>query len=240
MLRLDPHLAVFRSAPDRIAIGAQQPVAELDADDPTLLGIAALTRGVVRRELEHLLGDEPAAVLLRAVGPALEPAPPTLGVRVRGRIPLADALHRAARLSGHPARDDGLVLPVAAWRLPDAELERLAASRLAHLPVVVGDVWVQVGPFVPAGAGCAHCARQDATRLDGDALLPGHLTPVPSPIAAAQTVVTVLGALRRAADEALPAGWGARIRQCDAAVSALRRSRARCPHRSRPGTAMAA
>ncbi len=234
MLRLDPHLAVFRTAPDRIAIGAQQPIAELDADEPTLLGIAALTRGVVRRELEHLLGDEPAAALLRAVGPALAPAPPALAVRVRGRIPLADALHRAARQAGHPARDDGLLLPVAAWRLPDAEFERLAACPLAQLPVVVGDVWVQVGPFVPEG-GCARCAQPDTTPL-----LPGHLTPVPSPIAAAQAVVTVLGALRRASEGALPAGWAVRIRQRDAAVSALRRSRARCPHRSLPGTAMAA
>ncbi len=239
MLRLDPHLAVFRTAPDRIAIGAQQPVAELEADEPTLRGIAALTRGVVRRELEHLLGDEPAAALLRAVEPALIDPPPALAVRVRGRIPLAGALHRAARQAGHPA-GDALIVPVAPWRLPDAELERLTKAGVAHLPVVVGDIWVQVGPFVPTGARCPDCARQDAARQDATVLLPGHLTPVPSQIAAAQTVVTVLGALRRASDEALPTGWGARIRQRDAAVSAVRRSRARCPHRSLPGTAMAA
>lgn len=239
MLRLDPHLAVFRTAPDRIAIGAQQPVAELDADEPTLLGIAALTRGVVRRELEHLLGDEPAAALLRAVGPALEEPPPAVAVRVRGRIPLAGALHRAARQEGLPAGDE-LILPVAPWRLPDAELERLLDTGVAHLPVVVGDVWVQVGPFVPAGGGCWRCARQDAAAQHTPVLLPGHLTPTPSAIAAAQTIVTVLGAIRRAGDGALPPGWAARIRQRDAAVSAVRRSRARCSHRSLPGTAMAA
>jgi hypothetical protein len=94
---------------------------------------------------------------------------------------------------------------------------------------------VQVGPFVPAGARCPLCLVPDAPLL-----LPGHLTPVPSAIAAAQTLVTVLGALRRASDGDLPADWTARIRQRDAAVSAVRRSRARCPHRSRPGTAMAA
>ena len=82
MLRLDPHLAVFRSAPDRIVIDAQQPVVELDADESTLRGIAALTRGVVRRELEHLLGDDPAAELLEAVEPALQLAPPLLPVLV--------------------------------------------------------------------------------------------------------------------------------------------------------------
>lgn len=238
MLRLDPHLAVFRTAPDRIAIGAQQPVAELDADEPTLLGIAALTRGVVRRELEHLLGEEPAAALLRAVEPALEEPPPAVAVRVRGRIPLAGELHRAARRAGLPA-GDGLIVPVAPWRLPDAELERLLDAGVAHLPVVVGDVWVQVGPFVPAG-GCPRCARQDGPGQHATVLLPGHLTPTPSAIAAAQTIVTVLGAIRRAGDEALPPGWAARIRQRDAAVSAVRRSRARCSHRSLPGTAMAA
>lgn len=234
MLRLDPHLAVFRCAPDRILIGAQRPIVELDADEPTLRGIAALTRGVVRRELEHLLGDEPAAALLDAVLPALEPPRLALPVRVRGRIPLAGATHRAAREAGHPPGDD-LIVPVAAWRLPDAELARLAATGLAHLPVVVGDVWVQVGPFVPADGTCPRCARPEAPPL-----LPGHLTPVPSAIAAAQSIVTVLGALRRASEGTLPAGWGARIRQRDAAVSALRRSTARCRHRSLPGTAMAA
>lgn len=241
MLRLDPNLAVFRSSPDRIVIGAQQPLAELDADEPTLRGIAALSRGVVRRELEHLLGDEPAAALLDAVAPALQLAPGLLPVLVRGRIPLAAALHRAARQAGHPRPlgsrppGDALVVPVAAWRLPDAESQRLLAAGDAHLPVVVGDVWVQVGPFVPAGAGCPLCPAPEQPLL-----LPGHLTPAPSAIAGAQAVVTVLGALRRASDGTLPPGWAARIRQRDAAVSAVRRSRARCPHRSRPGTAMAA
>ncbi|GAA1417099.1 hypothetical protein [Agrococcus citreus] len=241
MLRLDPHLAVFRTAPDRIAIGAQTPIAELDADEPTLRGIAALTRGVVRRELEHLLGDEPAAALLLAVEPALEAAPPALPVLVRGRIPLAAALHRAVRQAEHPrplgrrAPGDGVIVPVAAWRLPEAETERLLAAGDAHLPVVVGDVWVQVGPFVPAGARCPRCLVPDPPLL-----LPGHLTPAPSAIATAQSVVTVLGALRRASDGELPAGWTARIRQRDAAVTAVRRSRARCQHRSQPGTEMAA
>ncbi|MGM1029530.1 MAG: hypothetical protein ACQEWM_06585 [Actinomycetota bacterium] len=242
MLRLDPHLAVFRTAPDRIAIGAQHPIVELDADAATLRGIAALTRGVVRRELEHLLGDEPAAALLEAVEPALHVARPALPVVVRGRIPLAAALHAAARHAGHPrplgpdhAPGDALVVPVAAWRLPDAEVERLLARGDAHLPVVVGDVWVQVGPFVPAGTGCPRCLVPEQPTL-----LPGHLTPEPSAIAAAQAIVTVLGALRRASDEALPTGWSARISQRDAAVSAGRRPRGRCPHRSRRGTAMAA
>ncbi len=165
-------------SPDRIVIGAQQPLAELDADEPTLRGIAALSRGVVRRELEHLLGDEPAAALLDAVAPALQLAPGLLPVLVRGRIPLAAALHRAARQAGHPRPlgsrppGDALVVPVAAWRLPDAESQRLLAAGDAHLPVVVGDVWVQVGPFVPAGAGCPLCPAPEQPLL-----LPGHLTP---------------------------------------------------------------
>ncbi|MFJ6113051.1 hypothetical protein ACIQC8_02925 [Agrococcus sediminis] len=235
MLRLDPHLAVFRTSPDRIAIGAQQPVVELDADEPTLRGVALLTRGVVRRELEQLLGDEPAGALLERLAPALLESAPRLPARVRGRIRLALDVHRAVRAAGHPAADDGLVIPVAAWRLPPREQERLLDAGVAHLPVVVGDAWVQVGPYVPEGAGCSACAPVD------DALVPGHLVPVPSPSAAAQTVVTVLDALRRLEAGGLPAGWGARIAQRDGAVSALRRPRPRaCPHAARRGTGMAA
>jgi hypothetical protein len=224
MLRLDPHLAVFRTSPDRIAIGAQQPVAELDADPPTLQALAALARGVLPIELAQLLGDEPAQALLDAVGPALVAPGPAIPVIVRGRIRLAEQLHRAARDAGHPAGDGGVVVPVAPWRLPPAEQQRLRDAGVAHLPVTIGDAWVQVGPFEPAG-GCDRCGG-----LVDAALLPAHLSPVPSPIAAAQTVVTVLEALRRAGAGALPDRWGVRIAQRDGAVSALRRRA--CPHRA--------
>lgn len=238
MLRLSPHLAVFRSAPDRVTVGAQLPVAELPADDATLRGLALLMRGVVRRELEHVLGDEPAAALLEALEPALEPLPPAVPTLVRGRIPFALELHRALDRAGHRAGDladgDALVLPVAPWRLPYRERDRLLASGLPHLPVTVGDAWVQIGPFVPAGGGCAACA------IDDEALLPAHLAPVPSVIAAAQTVVTVLGALRRIGQDELPEGWGARVRQRDGGVSAIRRARRACRHRAPRGIATAA
>lgn len=243
MLRLDPHLAVFRSTPDRIVIGAQEPVAELDADAPTLRAIAALTRGVLPRELAQLIGDGAAQVLLTTLASAVVDAPSATPTLVRGRIRLAELLHRAARDSGHPAGDDGLIVPVAPWRLPEAEVERLQRSGAAHLPVIVGDAWLQVGPFVPAGGACARCASSRQCPL-----LPGHLTPEASPIAAAQCVVTLLDALRRASGDALPAGWAVRIRQRDGAVSALRRRP--CSHldarsgrgteRSRPGIATAA
>ncbi|MCH1882633.1 hypothetical protein [Agrococcus sp. ARC_14] len=232
MLRLDPHLAVFRTSPDRIAIGAQQPVAQLDADAPTLRAIAALTRGVLPRELGQLIGEVPAQTLLEVLEPAIVEAVAPVATLVRGRIPLAEQLHRAARAAGHPTRVDGegVIVPVAPWRLPARELERLLDAGDAHLPVVVGDAWLQVGPFVPSGGGCAQCARPA-----GDPLLPGHLTPVASPIAASQAVVTLLEALRRASEGALSAGWAVRIRQRDGAVSAVRRRR--CSHRAAQGSA---
>ncbi|WP_072313875.1 hypothetical protein [Agrococcus sp. Marseille-P2731] len=243
MLRLDPHLAVFRSSPDRIAIGAQERIADLDADAPNLRAIAALTRGVLPRELAQLIGEEQAQALLATIDAAVVDEQPRLPVVVRGRIRLAEQLHRSVRDAGHRAGED-VVLPVAPWRLPVGEVERLLVSGAAHLPVVVGDAWLQIGPYVPAGGGCARCAI-----TGDDTLLPAHLTPEASPVAAAQAVATVLGALRRASEGALPAGWGARIRQRDGAVSALRRRRP-CSHlgdprlpeaeRSRPGTAMAA
>ncbi|GEK78889.1 hypothetical protein [Agrococcus baldri] len=227
MLRLDPHLAVFRTAPDRVTIGAQQPLVELDADPPTLRAIAALTRGVLPRELEQLVGEEAAQQLLAALRPALVEAAPAVPVLVRGRIRLAHELHRAARDAGHPA-GDGVIVPVAPWRLPALEAERLLASGVAHLPVVVGDAWVQVGPYAVAG-GCAECAQPG--RL---AVLPAHLTPAPTAIAGAQALVTVLEALQRAGSGELPVGWAVRIRQRDGAVSSMRRRA--CRHRS-TGTA---
>lgn len=237
MLRLDPNLAVFRTSPDRIAIGAQAPVASLPADLLTLRALAALTRGVLRPELEQLIGVEEAAGLLATIAPALARTEPHPRVTVRGRIRLATEVHRAARAAGHAAGDDVLV-PVAPWRLPDAELAHLVAQEAAWLPVTVGDAWVQVGPFVPAGAGCDRCWQAAPGTI-----LPAHLVPEASPAAAAQTVVTVLQALARHGEGSLPEGWAVRIRQGDAAVSAVRRRR--CGHaeaavRARRGTAMAA
>ena len=81
MLRLDPHLAVFRTAPDRIAIGAQQRIADLDADPTTLRGIAALTRGVLPRELAHLVGEEACEALVQALSPAFGPTVPAVATR---------------------------------------------------------------------------------------------------------------------------------------------------------------
>lgn len=233
MLRLDPHVAVFRTAPDRIAIGAQQRIADLDADPTTLRGIAALTRGVLPRELAHLVGEEACEALVQALSPAFGPTVPAVAIRVRGRIPLALELHRAARASGHPGGDDGVVIPVAPWRLPVAERERLAAAAGAQLPVVVGDAWVQVGPFVAAGHGCARRGRPEP-----EPLVPAHLPPGMSPIAAAQAIVSVLDALRRIGEGALPCGWAVRIRQRDGGVSAVRRRACAAP--ARRGTAMAA
>ncbi len=223
MLRLDPHLAVFRIAPDRIAIGAQQPVAVLDADPPTLCALAALTRGVLRQELDQLIGAAAAAALLAALAPALVDEAPRVPLLVRGRVPLAARLHRAARETGHPASGEGVVVPVAPWRLPDAETARLLAAGVAHLPVVVGDAWLQIGPFVPRGSGCARCGPPPAP------VLPAHLTPTPTPIAAAQAVAAVLSALERAGEGSLPEGWAVRVAQRDGAVSAVRRRRA-CAH----------
>lgn len=223
MLRLDPHLAVFRSTPERIVIGAQQPVAVLDADPPTLRAIAAMTRGVLPQELEQLVGDAYAHSLLTQLAPALVDATPAVPVLVRGRIRLSEQLHRAVRDSGHRAGSDAIIVPVAPWRMPAAETERLLSSGAAHLPVVLGDAWVQVGPYVGAGGGCVQCAPRDGT------LLPAHLMPEAGPITAAQTVVTVLDALGRAGAGALPEGWAVQIRQRDGAVSALRRRRP-CQH----------
>lgn len=224
MLRIDPHLAVFRPAPDRIAVGAQDPVAVLDADPPTLRAIAAMTRGVLPQELEQLIGQSHAQALLNTLAPALIEASPVVPVLVRGRMQLAEQLHRAARDAGHPAGEGSVIVPVAAWRMPDAETDRLLAAGAAHLPVVVGDAWVQVGPYVAAGGGCTQCSA----RLDPP-VLPAHLAPAPTQIALAQCIVTVLDALRRAGEGELQDGWATRIRQRDGVVSAVRRRRP-CQH----------
>lgn len=232
MLRLDPRLALFRSAPDRVTIGAQHPAIELVADEPTLRGLAALTRGVLRPELEQLLGAEAAAALLEAVAPALAEGPPPIAIRVRGRLALARTIQRAARDEGHPSGTQ-LVIPVAPWRLPRLEVERLVAQRTAHLPVLVGDAWVQVGPYQP-GDGCEACVGAHE-----GGVMPAHLVPVPSPAARWQAVASVLAALRLASAGELAPGWGARIAQSGGAVSALPATPP-CACRARRGTERAA
>ncbi|GAA3603194.1 hypothetical protein [Agrococcus terreus] len=231
MLRLDPRLALFRSSPDRVSIGAQAPVAELADDDASMRGVAALVRGVLRPELDQLLGADAARELLERVGPALDAPSACIAVRVRGRLALARTIQRAARAAGHPS-GEALVVPVAPWRLPAGEVRRLVADDAPHLPVVVGDAWIQVGP-----AGRGGCERCVGAHEGGP--MPAHLVPVPGAAARWQVVATVLSGLRLAAAGELPDGWGARIAQRDGAVSALP-APLPCACRARRGTARAA
>lgn len=228
MLRLDPRLAVFRSASDTITIGAQASIAHLADTPATMRAVAALARGVLPRELDQLVGAPTARSLLAELGDALASDRAPVTVRMRGTVPLARHLQRAAREAGHAA-GEAVVVPVAPWRLPVAERERLAAARTPHLPVTIGDAWVQVGPFDDGARPCS-CDEAPST-------LPSHLVPVPTVAARHGAIAAVLTGLARASAGTIEPGWAVRVAQRDGAISDATQA---CACRARRGTARAA
>lgn len=185
LLRIDPRLPRVWRSPSALQLGVDPPRVVLEplttSEERVVhalrIGLppAAFPAAAEAAGLEQ----EGAGRLLDAVAPALErePAPETRRVAVRGRSPLARAL--AAALTApvdHGAEDAAgdaveasapqLVVLVADWVLPPAEAGAWLRREVPHLPVVVADGAVRVGPVIRAGSGpCAHClelARRDA------------------------------------------------------------------------------
>ena len=113
-------------------------------------------------------------------------------VAVRGGRGAADGAELAlADRSAPPA----VVVVVTEGRSPWWAGAPWQARRIPHLPVVLGDTGVVVGPLVlPGRTACLRCAGPawPANRVSGLAPLP----PGPTVLAAAVTTVTVLAALR--------------------------------------------
>ncbi len=265
-LKLDTRFPLVWRNPSSIQFGIDEPSVILDhltgADERM---IAALVVGVSRSGLSMIGGEAGATEpdidrLLDRLQPALAPGPQNTAsldgeaadpdvpptVSLIGSGPTIDRLTAALCGSGIrvvAGRDDpagiGLAVMVAHYVL-DPELHGFWLRRdIPHLPVVFGDLGVQLGPIIEPGSGpCLYCIERH--RSDADPAWPaiasqlwGRRSPVETPLVshetAALTARLVLARLGGGADggqpDDRPHRTGARSIRLDAASGAISRLR---------------
>lgn len=142
------------------------------------------------------------------------PVSPRRGVVVSGADPLAGELRRLLSEQGVLA-DPGesapeLAVIVAGWLIGAEDHGRWLRRDIPHLPVVVGDAGVTVGPFVEPGAGpCLYCLQ--LTMTDEDAAWPAIATQLwnrPAPELGELPLVEAAAFAARRIVERLGAEWG--------------------------------
>lgn len=177
---------VWRS-PSSLQFGVDQPLVVLhDVDEGTERMIAALVGGISRSGFDMMargvgLDGDAGAELLARLEPVLaaEAAPTTACVAVIGVGPLADELRRVLGAEGVLATPDQsapeFAAIVAGWVISPEDHGTWLRRDIPHLPVVIGDAGVTVGPFVEPGTGpCLYCVQ--LTRTDDDPAWPAIAT----------------------------------------------------------------
>ena len=176
VVRLDPRYPIVWRSPDSLQIGIAPPRALLDtvttADEHMIValgdgisesGLAMLGRaaGATTAQVETLLA--------RVRGALLDAPVPPRRVQVSGAGRTADAVARALAgtgLEGGGGHPD-LVVLVAQYVVAPEHYGTWLRRDIVHLPVVVLDTTVEIGPFVEPGIGpCLYCLLAEATEMD--------------------------------------------------------------------------
>lgn len=170
MIRIDPRVAVCWLTPTTVRIGRDRALATIEHVDPSREHALGLLRlGVSREHLAAVLGDDNAAALLAEVAGAVAPEARPLTIAVNGVGALANTIRGTLAAEGHDIRlrRATLLIFVSLAAVPASTSQRAMASDRVHLPVVVGDQTIEVGPLVvPGRSACRRCA--DLGRLDRD------------------------------------------------------------------------
>ncbi len=168
---------VWRS-PSSLQFGVDAPLVVLERlDTGTERIVAALVSGISRSGFDMMarevgLDAVAAEVLLAKLAPALrEPTIVDGRVRVSGSGPLVDELRHLlgaeGLLAGSEQSSPDLVVIVAGWLVGAEDHGRWLRLDIRHVPVVVGDRGVTVGPFVEPGVGpCLYCVQLAMTDAD--------------------------------------------------------------------------
>lgn len=188
---------VWRS-PSSLQFGVDVPVVVVgDVDEASERMISALVGGISRSGFDMMarslgIGTEAASRLLERLAPALEsdqdpspPAAPPAAARAAARVavsgdgPFADELQRLLEAEGVLAAPDenapDLAVIVAGWVIAPEEHGSWLRRDIPHLPVVIGDGGVTIGPLVEPGSGpCLYCVQ--LTRTDDDPAWPAIAT----------------------------------------------------------------
>jgi bacteriocin biosynthesis cyclodehydratase domain-containing protein len=183
VLRIDPRVPLVWRDPTSMQFGVDEPRVILrDLDPTTERMIAALTAGVSPSGLA-MIGGAKAGALLDQLAAVLESATPSVArVVIVGRSTVADRLaavlttehctvERVRDAAAAEDRDADLGIAVGEFVL-DPQLHGLWLRRdVPHLPAIVGDLRVSIGPLVePGSSPCLHCVH--LWRRDTDAAWP--------------------------------------------------------------------
>jgi hypothetical protein len=178
---------VWRS-PSSLQFGVDVPRVVLDeVDEGTERLVAALVSGISQTGYDMMarslgLAGDPATMLLTRLEPVLEAEPAAADARrvvVSGEGELADELRRVLDAEGALAGSDesapDLAVIVAGWVISPEDHGSWLRRDIPHLPVVIGDGGVTVGPLVEPGSGpCLYCVQ--LTRTDDDPAWPAIAT----------------------------------------------------------------
>ena len=177
VLRLVSDLPLVWRTPSSLQFGSDEPVVVLenvtDGEDRLLTTLSAGISPTGYAMLARSLGvpDDDADALLAHLAPVLvgDAADALPRAAVLGDSPLArsvGALLRSADVLASP-EESAIVVLVADWVLAPADHLAWLNRDVPHLPVVVGERTVTVGPLVEPGDGpCLYCVQ--LARLDAD------------------------------------------------------------------------
>jgi hypothetical protein len=169
---------VWRS-PSSMQFGVDEPLVVLDElGEGVERLVAALVSGISRSGLDMMarsvgITAEGASDLVGRLAPVLDGGATTAVSRVvvSGSGPLADEARRLLDTEGVLAPSDesapDLAVIVAGWLVGAEDHGRWLRRDIPHVPVVVGDAGVTVGPFVEPGSGpCLYCVQLTKTEAD--------------------------------------------------------------------------
>ena len=272
--RLDPRRPLLWRTPHSLQIGVDDAVVLDSVMTDTEQVVSALRAGFpasVGRRLAGAFGVPEVEV--ERVFTALEPVidhgtradPPRRPHRVvvAGASPSADQLRRlladqpvidlaeagpvddAPEASPHPV---DIAILFADFVLPPSRYARWLRDDVPHLPIVFGDRYVRIGPFVTPGAGpCLHCV--ELHRADDDPAWPavasqllGHRSPLDTLLVRSEVATRVARLVLRRIEAAQPILVNTQL-VIDAASGGVRRrvvrEHSRCACRALPGSGTA-
>lgn len=183
VLRLAGDLPILWRTPTSVQVGSDAVAVLEGVTDGEARLLAALAAGVSASGFEMIataagVPADRADALLDALRPALAAAVPRVGrVAVLGESPLARQVAGLFAAAGTlaPPEEAGLVVLVGAWVLAPADHAPWLNRDVPHVPVLVRERSVDVGPFVEPGAGpCLYCVH--LARCDDDAAWPALAT----------------------------------------------------------------
>jgi bacteriocin biosynthesis cyclodehydratase domain-containing protein len=216
VLKVEAGVPLVWRSPSSLQFGVDAPRVVLDdVDESTERMIAAMVGGISRSGFDMMarslgLDVDAASALLARLEAVLEPemaASKTAAaarVAVSGDDPLAAEVRQVLEAEGVLAGSDqgapDLAVVVAGWVIAPEDHGSWLRRDIPHLPVVIGDGGVTVGPLVEPGSGpCLYCLQ--LARSDDDPAWPAIATqlwtrPSPTLTALAMTEATAFVARR--------------------------------------------